>query len=201
MTKHRAANGVFTITGALATSRSSHTARSWLMGRFAVVGGSDRIHLGLDSAELYDRKTGVESDRQSPCSARRSHSDAAPIRKVLVSSGRFGPDSINTTELYDPATGEWSTTGSLKMARSSHTATLLPGGLVLAAGGVGTQDFPDSGHTGGDANVCLPGTPYGAGSRHLGRMPLPQTSLCPVTETRASSELARGWCPCHCANK
>jgi hypothetical protein len=48
-------------------------------------------------------------------------------------------DSIGTeyssSELYDPATGIWTQTGSLAKARMWHTATLLPSGKVLVAGG------------------------------------------------------------------
>ena len=42
---------------------------------------------------------------------------------------------LSSAELYDPATGTWSATGSLNNGRGDHTATLLPNGMVLAAGG------------------------------------------------------------------
>jgi N-acetylneuraminic acid mutarotase len=62
--------------------------------------------------------------------------------KVLVVGGSGGECSsiktktLNSAELYDPVTGSWSVTGSLKQPRTSHTATLLPSGLVLVVGGV-----------------------------------------------------------------
>jgi hypothetical protein len=44
---------------------------------------------------------------------------------------------VSTAELYDPTRGIWTPTGSLQTRRGSHTATLLPNGKVLIAGGTG----------------------------------------------------------------
>jgi hypothetical protein len=65
-----------------------------------------------------------------------------------------------SAELYDPATGHWSLTGSLANARYRHTATLLPNGRVLVAGGLAGLSFFGQrrtfqpGH--GDLDPCLP---------------------------------------------
>ncbi len=63
--------------------------------------------------------------------------------RVLVAGGldkREGYDADRfyttaTAELYDPKSGTWAVTGSLSNARFQHTATLLPNGKVLVAGG------------------------------------------------------------------
>src|SRR5947208_2412876 len=55
----------------------------------------------------------------------------------VVAAGRRDPQSVTLTsaDLYHPATGTWSATGSLNTARYDHTATLLRNGMVLVAGG------------------------------------------------------------------
>lgn len=59
--------------------------------------------------------------------------------RVLVVGGADASNTpLASAEIYDPATGTWTATGSLSLgARSLHTATLLPlsGGRVLIAGG------------------------------------------------------------------
>jgi len=65
--------------------------------------------------------------------------------KVLVAGGAdfSGSPSVDyyaSAELYDPATGEFATTGSMIAARAYATATLLQNGKVLIAGGEGCAD-------------------------------------------------------------
>src|SRR6266550_877961 len=61
-------------------------------------------------------------------------------RVLVASGGTNGPQTfpypeLLSAELYDPATGTWTFTGSLNYARVLHTATLLLNGNVLVAGG------------------------------------------------------------------
>jgi N-acetylneuraminic acid mutarotase len=75
---------------------------------------------------------------------RRSHHTATLLLdgRILVAGGfeqtAVGEviDSSRSTEIYDPATHEWSLMAEMKKYRFGHTATLLPNGKVLVVGGL-----------------------------------------------------------------
>jgi hypothetical protein len=56
---------------------------------------------------------------------------------VLVAGGIINPSLkvVASAERYDPGTGTWSAAGNMAAARAIATATLLPNGMVLVAGG------------------------------------------------------------------
>jgi hypothetical protein len=85
----------------------------------------------------------------------RSDHTATLLRdgRVLVAGG-FSPAApqscLSDTEIYDPTTATWSSSGNLVIARYHHTATLLVDGTVLVAGGTSTNSVISS------AEVFLP---------------------------------------------
>jgi hypothetical protein len=56
-------------------------------------------------------------------------------QQVLITGGADeNATAFASAELYDPAKGIFTATDSMSVARSAHTATLLPNGEVLIAG-------------------------------------------------------------------
>ena len=54
--------------------------------------------------------------------------------KVLVGGGWNG-SNLDTAEIFNPDSGNWTLTGNLSTGHYSQTASLLPNGKVLIAGG------------------------------------------------------------------
>lgn len=63
--------------------------------------------------------------------------------EVLITGGvDVGSPAVETAEVFDPATGRFTPTGSMTTTRAYHTATLLPDGKVLIAGGLSRAGKP-----------------------------------------------------------
>jgi WD40 repeat protein len=145
------ASGAFTTTGSMSAAREDATATLLPDGDVLVVGGSHG-NVQLNSAELYNPTSGTWV-LTGPLSVARSGQTATllPDGDVLVAGGgcngqAYGCNSgsflstLKSAELYDPGTGAWSVTGSMREGRQFFTATLLPDGKVLVAGGFNDCD-------------------------------------------------------------
>jgi hypothetical protein len=119
-------------------------------GRVLVVGG-DAKRTGpypIDVADLYDPSTGRFTPT-GPLKVARAAPSVTQLAdgRVLVAGGQvldgtsskqpYGK-SIDSAEIYDPATGSFELTGTMAGPRDSHSATLLHDGRVLVVGGTVT---------------------------------------------------------------
>jgi hypothetical protein len=133
--------GTWTTTGAMTKARWGYTATLLPNGQVLVAGGYDNVVGGaFSSSELYDPVSGRWTGTGTMNASHSEHTATLlPDGRVLVAGGSVGGGgtggSISTAELYDPATGTWSLIAYMGTARFSHTATLLPDGRVLVAGG------------------------------------------------------------------
>jgi len=149
------AAGKFTATGSMAAPRGGNVATLLTGGDVLVTQGSAA---GL-FAERYNPATGQWSNASTglhvciytqECQA-NSTATLLPTGNVLVAGGFVGlysnPQTTAGAMLYHPAINTWTSTGSMTTGRENQTATLLPDGQVLVAGGT-LFDHPSVGHTG-----------------------------------------------------
>ena len=137
-------SGAFVATGRMIAPRFIHTTTLLFDGRVLITGGDSSYAASTNaesSAELFDSVAGTFVLTGSMTTPRDGHSATLlPNGKVLIAGG--GPRingrgySLASAELYDPATGTFSATGSMTVERLFHTATLLNDGKVLIAGGL-----------------------------------------------------------------
>ncbi len=132
-------------TGTMAEVRTVHTATLLTTGpnagKVLVVGGSDRASSNIATAgcELYDPAAGTWSATGSLSESRSQHTATLlPSGQVLVAGGQYtigASTNRSSAELYDPDTGTWSPAATMSTPRALHTATPLPSGKILVAGG------------------------------------------------------------------
>ncbi len=141
--------GTFTATGSMTTPRLGATATLLADGRVLIAGGAS-IDAGgtsrtfLSSAELYDPQSGTFSGTGSMTTTRADAlATLLPDGRVLIAGGTSDEDpsfpALSSAELYDPSSATFSATGSMTTPREYATATLLPDGRVLIAGGTSFQ--------------------------------------------------------------
>ncbi len=162
------ATGLFSHTGSLVTGRELHSATLLRDGKVLIAGGEDARGYAITRAELYDPGLGSFIPTASLSVGRYGHTATALADgEVLIAGGeRIDEDgfdiALSSAEIYNPATGRFHPTGSMRVARKHHTATLLRDGRVLIAGG---ED--NNGHALDSAEIYNPGS---GAFRSVGRM-------------------------------
>ena len=140
-----AQTGSSTYTGSLNVARLGHNAKLLSNGKVLVMDGWNNAGTVVPQPELYDPATGTWT--VAPMNYVRfadtiddAHTTTVLTNgKVLVVGGEsqsWSGGDVGIAELFDPATGTWTNTGALNYPRYYHTATLLPNGEVLVAGGL-----------------------------------------------------------------
>lgn len=104
------------------------------------VKGSAPTAVNVADVELFDSSAGTWTATASMSTDRAQHTlTLLSSRQVLVAGGGSGGwgicNDLTSAELYDSSAGTWFPTGNMTAARSGFSATLLPNGQVLAAGG------------------------------------------------------------------
>lgn len=115
-------------------------------GRVLLAGGIDSATNPVAAASLFDPATTTWTAAAPMSQPRIGHTvTPLPDGKVLVAGGIVGPvsfpqHSTASAEIYDPAAGTWTPTGSMAVVRNGHFAATLRDGRVLVAGGIGQRD-------------------------------------------------------------
>ena len=135
------------------TARQDATATLLPNGNVLIAGGYDNSGNALASTELYNpvaNSFASASGAGAPPSMNAARALATatllPNGTVLIAGGSGVLGETNSTELYNPVANSFapaSGTGSaptMNTARGDATATLIPNGKVLIAGGVDSSD-------------------------------------------------------------
>ena len=135
-------SGTFTATGSMSEPRFFAVAALLADGRVLVTGGLN-TNVATNRAEIYDPSTGLFTPIGNMNQARARHTmTLLPNGKVLVTGGRDAQvrfEGTASAEIFDPfanqGVGAFTLIGNMNSPRFVHTATLLPNGTVLIAGG------------------------------------------------------------------
>jgi len=175
------ATGTWTQTGPMASAPGTGaTATTLPNGTVLVAGGCCTPEAGPDAlatAQIYNPATNAWTATGS-MSTGRYYATATLLGNgtVLVVGGDFivpnmnsgnGSSPLDTAEIYNPATGSWSSAGTTATGHVFATASLLPSGQVLVAGGSVTGCC--DGVTGADLYTPSTGTWQAAANMNVQR--------------------------------
>jgi N-acetylneuraminic acid mutarotase len=134
-------SGNWTVVGSMTSARGYHTASVLLDGKVLVVGGTSYGYDGdaINTAELYDPLSGNWVNTGNMTTRRKYHTACVLLDgKVLVVGGgnyNYKWNTVNTAELYDSLSGNWTDVSDMTIGREHHTASVLLDGKVLVVGG------------------------------------------------------------------
>jgi uncharacterized protein YjbI with pentapeptide repeats len=127
--------GKFKAVGNLPSKSAGHTATLLSNGKVLAAGG------GNSSSELFDPVTNNWTAAGGMSSQRSWHTASAiveggTVTKVLLVGGADNAGkTLDTTMIYNVATGAWTNGPKLATARERHTAVTMADGRILIAGG------------------------------------------------------------------
>ncbi len=130
---------------AMTTARALHLPVRLDDGRVLLIGGADSTGSVLDSCEIYDPATDTYSATGAMNTPRILHAATRlPDGRVMVTGGTSTladvlsaiTNTLRSTEIYDPATGQWSGGPAIGGNRLAPALTTLSNGLVMVSGGV-----------------------------------------------------------------
>jgi hypothetical protein len=184
----------------MTSRRESHTATLLADGRVLIAGGTREVGGGdptrrnakgpIDGAELYQPTTGTFAPTGSMTVPRIDHTATLLVDgRVLITGGytwsavaaQGMPTVLASAELYDPATGIFTPTGSMQTARTGAMATRLTDNRVLIFGGTGDDSADVSTSAIYDPAT---GTFSAAAVAHGGKAGLSVVSTSPLTDGR-----------------
>ena len=131
---------LWTVGAKMVQARSDYASLMLASGKVLFIGGENINGLSIRNAELYNPSSGTFTATGSMVATREEHTAVLLANgNVLVSGGNkltaTSSTPLSSAELYNPATGTWTATGSMSNARSGHTSTVLTNGYVLNCGG------------------------------------------------------------------
>jgi N-acetylneuraminic acid mutarotase len=173
----------------LNTSRYQHSATLLNNGMILIAGGANCPTTGsctyLNSGEIYNPATATSTNTGNLATPRAAPAVLLTNGNVLIAGGSTCDNygncfSLNSAEIYNPASGTFSSAGNMQTERDGQTLTLLADGNVLIAGG---ESCIPGGGGGGSSSKNL-GKPL-SGGQHL-----TYASFTPVTNSVTCTALA-----------